>query len=685
MEIPLWFSNLVFWSVQVALLVLTAGFLPRVLKLRQPRVLVAYWRSLLAISLLLPFVEPWHRRQNVRPIVVSSDSLGVPLPPPSTPASAHSHLPSLQTIAPILGIVILAGIAFRLAVFALGLVKLRRLRQASSPFASSAESAAVLRAVRILVAAPAEFRLSAQVDSPVTFGLVAPVVLLPDRFTSLEPRFQSAIACHELLHVRRHDWAHHLGEEVLRALFWFHPAISWLISRARLAREQVVDMEVVRLTNARKTYLEALLEFTNSRSSLAAIPAPPFLAERQLVERVVLMLKDARMSQRRLIASLTLISCCLMLVIVLVAWTFPLKGAPLPVSPALRSIAQQSPDAAALLLHRIEVKHHDFGSTALNDTVVSEERASLNRLPGRLTVGAAYDQAKADAMTKALENFWSERGITAEVRTTLTPWPGSARYAALEFDLYKQIILPGRLEGGIAGGVAGGVSRGVSRGVEGGVADGPTDGIRGGISGAVRTHPSSDEPSVDIATIWTDTAKRGPMLVQVRGIGTLVRGEGSANFVAQVSVPASGSAEIKSGQNATVASKNGPLGKGHVSSVGPVANDTRTVDIALDAVPQGTTAGLEVEVNIDIGKLANVVYIGRPANGRQNSEISLFKIINNGSEAVRTKVKLGRASANTIEILDGLKEGDVVILSDMSYIQSAERIRLTDDQHLRKH
>jgi len=689
MEIPLWFANLVFWSVQVALLVLAAGFLPRVLNLREPRVLVAYWRSLLAITLLLPFVQPWQRPQNVKAIVASSDFVAAPLLPPPTPASAHWHLPSLRAIAPILGIVILVGIVFRLAVFALGLVKLRRLRQASSPIVSSAEPAVVLQAVRILVTAPAEFRLSAQVDSPVTFGLVAPVVLLPDRFTSLELRFQSAIACHELLHVRRHDWAHHLGEEVLRAVFWFHPAIAWLISRARLAREQVVDMEVVRLTNARKTYLEALLEFTNCRSSLAAIPAPPFLAERQLFERVVLMLKEVRMSQRRLIASLTLISCCLILVLVLAAWTFPLKGAPRPVPPPLRPIAQQSPDAAALLLHRVEVKHYDFGNTALNNAVVNEERTSLSRLPDRPTIGAAYDQATADAMRKALEEFWSERGITVEVRTTLTPWPGSARYADLEFDVYQQTILPGRLEGGIAGGVANGVSdgvsRGVSRGVEDGVASGPTDGIRGGVSGPVSTHPSSDEPTVEVATIWTDTAKRGPMPLQVRGRGILVRGEGSANFVAQVSVPASMSADIKSGQNAAVASKNGPLGNGHVTTVGPVSNDTCTVRIALDAVPQGTTAGLEVNANIAIGQLINVLYIGRPVNGRQNSEISLFKIINNGSEAVRTNVKLGRASANTVEILDGLKEGDNVILSDMSYIQSAERIRLTDEQHLRKH
>ena len=616
MDSPLWLLNLVFWSVQVALLILAAGFLPRVLKLLEPRVLVAYWRSLLAISLLLPFVQPWHRPQNVRAIVVSSAIVAVPLPPPSTHASAHSYLPSLQTIAPILGIVILVGIAFRLAVFALGLVKLRRLRQASAPIACSAEPAVVLQAVRLLVAATAEFRLSAQVDSPVTFGLVAPVVLLPDRFTSLEPRFQSAIACHELLHVRRHDWAHHLGEEVLRALFWFHPAICWLISRARLAREQVVDMEVVKLTNARKTYLEALLEFTNSRSSLAAIPAPPFLAERQLVERVVLMLKEARMSRRRLIGSLTLISCCLILVLVLAAWTFPLKGAPRPVPPAFRHIAEQSPDSAAPLLHRIEVTHHDFGSTPLNDTVVNEERASLDQLPGRLTLGTAYHQAKADAMTKALEDFWRERGINVEVRATLTPWPRSALYANLEFDVYKQIILPGRLEGGIARGVAGGVSRGVSRGVEGGVADGPTDGIRGGISGPVSTHPSSDEPSVDISTIWIDTVKRGPMPVQVRGMGTLVRGEGSENLVARVTLPAFLAADVKPGQDAAVASKNGAVGKGRVRSVGPESNDTRTIEIALAAVPQGATAGLEGDGTIDIGKLDNVLYTGRPVNGR---------------------------------------------------------------------
>src|SRR5205823_7729345 len=96
-------------------------------------------------------------------------------------------------------------------------------------------------------------------------------------------------------------------------------------------------------------------------------------------------------------------------------------------------------------------------------------------------------------MKEALESFWSERGITLEVRTTLTPYARSVRYATLQFDVYEQIILPGRLEGGTAGGVAGGISQGISHGI----AEGVSRGIVGGIRGALRTQPSWDEPSVD--------------------------------------------------------------------------------------------------------------------------------------------------------------------------------------------
>jgi beta-lactamase regulating signal transducer with metallopeptidase domain len=571
MEIPFWFSNLIFWSVQVAALVLSAGLLARALNLRQPRVLLAYWRSLLAISLLLPLVQPWHRPPITAALAISTDFANIPAP--SSPAAAHWHLPSLQTLAPILGVMILLGIALRFAILALGLLKLRRLRQTSRPIASSGESAAVLQAMRALLAVPAEFRVSSQVDSPVTFGFFAPFVLLPERFTSLELRFQSAIACHELLHVRRQDWAHHLVEEVLRAFFWFHPAVAWLISRARLAREQVVDLEVVRLTNARKSYLEALLEFTDSRTSLAAIPAPPFLAERQLVERVSLMLREVRMSQRRLIVSLALISSCLALVIALAAWTFPLKA----------------------------------------------------------------------------------QGVT------------------------------GGVTGGVPGGIAQGVAQGISGGVAGGISTGIADGVSGGISGGISTRASDEGPTVDYSTVWLDTVKKGSMPLQVRGKGTLAPAEGSASLVARVTVPASLAAEVQPGQNAAVVSQTGPIGKGRVSSLGPLANDARTVDIALDAVPQGASAGLVVIASIDVGKLDNVLFVGRPVNGAANSGIGIFKIVNDGKEAIRTHVKFGRASVSTIEVVSGLNEGDKIILSDMSRVANAERIHLTDDNHVARH
>lgn len=572
MDMPLWFSNLFFWSVQVALLVLAAGLLPRALKLQQPRIFLAYWRALLVVSLLLPLIQPWHRLTSINAGLVSSEVVPTFVSSTSAPAAPHWHLPSLQTLAPILGIVILAGIVLRFAMLALGLLRLHRLRQAAQPIDTSAESAAVLQTMRALLASPAEFRLSSQVDSPVTFGFVRPLVLLPERFTSMELRFQSAIACHELLHVRRRDWAHHLAEEVLRALLWFHPAMAWLISRVRLAREQVVDLEVVRLTNARKSYLEALLEFTNGRTSLAAIPAPPFLAERQLVERVSLMLKEVPMSQRRLIVSLALISSCLALVIALAAWTFPLKA-----------------------------------------------------------------QAVAGGVS-------------------------------------------GSVHGGIAQGVSQGVAQGVSNGVAGGVSNGIAGGVSGGISGGFGTRASADEPSVDYSTFWVATVKRGAMPVQVRGMGGLGRVEGSRNLVAQVNLPALIAADVLPNQSATIDTHNG-LVKGHVLSVSAKSSgQTRAVNVALDdPLPEGP---ISVVVTIDIGKLDNVLFIGRPVNGAANSTMNLFKISSDGAEAVRTSVKLGRAAVNTIEVLDGLNEDDRVIISDMSSVANAERIRLTDEKHL---
>src|SRR5208282_5057730 len=489
-------------------------------------------------------------------------------------------------------------------------------------------------------------------------------------------RFQAAIACHELLHVRRRDWAHHLCEEIIRAAFWFHPAIAWLIARVRLAREQVVDLEVVKLTNARKPYLEALLEFTNARASISAVPAPPFLAERQLAERVALMLKEVRMSRTRLIASLTAISCCIALAIILAVWAFPLKAAPLPTRDS-GSPQQPNPTATALLLQRIQVKHHDFGDS-LNDAILKEEETRLDQLPDRPAVETAIDDAKVGHMMNVLVSFWHERGTGVVVEVTLDPSPQSPRYAILNFDVYKH----SRSASGIAGGVKGGISGGDS------------GGISSGVVGGVDASAPSDIPTVDLSIVWTDTVKRGPMIRQVRGLGKLIEPENSKNPVARVTLPEFMAKEVQPRQNATVAcavvlpSMNTRcIVKGHVSSISSeVVSGTVSLDVSLDSpLPQGVAIDLPVDATIDIEKLDNILSVHRPVHAgegaRGNSTFSLFKISNDGTEAVRVDVKFGRASVNTIEILDGLKEGDKIILSDMSTYDNADRIHITDEQH----
>lgn len=110
-----------------------------------------------------------------------------------------------------------------------------------------------------------------------------------------------------------------------------------------------------------------------------------------------------------------------------------------------------------------------------------------------------------------------------------------------------------------------------------------------------------------------------------------------------------------------------------------VQNGTVTVDVKLiGELPRGASPNLSVDGTIDLEKLDNVLYVGRPAFGQENSTISLFKLDPNSHDATRVPVKVGRASVNSIQILDGLHEGDTVILSDMSRWDNTDRIRLTD-------
>jgi RND family efflux transporter MFP subunit len=135
--------------------------------------------------------------------------------------------------------------------------------------------------------------------------------------------------------------------------------------------------------------------------------------------------------------------------------------------------------------------------------------------------------------------------------------------------------------------------------------------------------------------------------------------------------------DIQIGQPASIDTHNGVI-PGHVTRIDPsVVNGTRTVDVELDGpLPPGAVPSLSVDGTIDLARLTNVLQVGRPALGNENSTLSLFKEDPDGKGAVRVPVKVGRASVNAIQVLEGLKEGDTVILSDMSREDSVDRIRL---------
>ncbi len=135
--------------------------------------------------------------------------------------------------------------------------------------------------------------------------------------------------------------------------------------------------------------------------------------------------------------------------------------------------------------------------------------------------------------------------------------------------------------------------------------------------------------------------------------------------------------DVRIGMDATIDTRNGLI-PGRVIRIDPAAqNGTVGVDVALlGPLPEGARAELSVDGTIEIERLSDVVYVDRPVSGDPNTTIGLFKIDPDGKGASRVSVKLGRASVNTIEVKDGLKVGDRVILSDMSQYDSYQRIRL---------
>lgn len=182
--------------------------------------------------------------------------------------------------------------------------------------------------------------------------------------------------------------------------------------------------------------------------------------------------------------------------------------------------------------------------------------------------------------------------------------------------------------------------------------------VRAGISGVL----------VDLPMQVGQHVQPGTMLAKV------VQPE---HLMAALKIAETQARDVQFGEPASIDTHNGII-SGTVMRVDPaVQNGTVTVDVKLTGeLPKGARPDLSVDGTIDLERLDNVLYVGRPAFGQENSTISLFKLDTGGREAMRVPVKVGRESVNSIQIFEGLHEGETVILSDMSRWDKTDRIRL---------
>ena len=306
----LWLQNLAFYSLQIAGVAAAGALLLRLLQIRIPTIRLMCWQALIAACLALPAIQPWLTAKTSGNVQISMG-----------PAMAAGAAAGSRGMAfPVVGIVLLlvgAGAAVRFGILGLGLLRLRRYRRNSTFVPGAFDN--LQRRLGVF----ADVQMSAEVTGPVTFGFLRPVILLPEACIEDE-----SIACHELVHVRRHDWLFTVIEECILSVFWFHPAMWWMIAEIQLAREEAVDREVVAILNSRDQYLESLLALAASRAGFDLAPASPFLRKRHLQKRVASLLKEVSMSKFRLTSSLAAFAAVLTLAAWLGVRSFPLQAAP---------------------------------------------------------------------------------------------------------------------------------------------------------------------------------------------------------------------------------------------------------------------------------------------------------------------------------------------------------------------
>jgi TonB family protein len=423
-------ANLLAYCLQIALLVAIAAIVPAIVRLRVPGLRLAYWQLLLGACLILPAVRPWRQEVLTLTTLVETPILNpAPLPPTHSAPVPYTKI-ALALLA--------CGVVVRLIWLCAGFWRLARLRRHSVPLSPSTSWSA-----------EAEILVSEAITSPVTFGFLHPVVLLPANFPDLDEAAQEAILCHEILHVRRHDWLFTIAEELVRSVFWFHPAIWWLLGEISLTREQAVDREVISLTRSRDQYLDALLAIAGAHPQLDLALAPLFLRKRHLKQRVVSIMKEVHMSKPKSFSALAAGLGILALACWLATATFPLAAAPQAVADG----PGVTVDAGGTLMHRTAVFYPETaraasvqGAVTLEVTLDSSGSVADSRvLGGPIELRRAAQQAVLQ-WHYAMDSGATTRQVKVQFQLPATPAPTIAFRATATIEAPREVATQPRAQ-----------------------------------------------------------------------------------------------------------------------------------------------------------------------------------------------------------------------------------------------
>ena len=383
---------LIILSAQLLVVVSVAALAAALGRVTDPRLGLTYWRGVALACLALPlsaFAGPEVSGSGVTFLVASVEGAGS--------APVWAVLPANGTV---VWWLLCAGALARLGWLCAGAGRLRQLRQRSRTAALTPD----LEAIRSDIAPRAELRLSREVAQPAGFGLRHPIILLPESFFAMDPQAQRTVACHELLHVARRDWFWILVEEVARALFWFHPAVWWLVERIQVSREQLVDRLVIDRIPSKRAYMTALLVFADGGRVASA--ATPLLRRRHLRSRLRKLSKESVMSRTRLVATAVGLVCVMGGAIAGAVVALPLGEA---VAHAQEVVDSKAP---GVTLPKVlsEVKP-EYTAEAM--------RARIEGTVIMTTVIRTDGMPSAIAITKSLD---AEYGLDTQASTALSQW-----------------------------------------------------------------------------------------------------------------------------------------------------------------------------------------------------------------------------------------------------------------------